>query len=86
MSLDGALAEASDADQDVVGGLGPRKGLGVGIAYLDEAADVLLELYDAEVRSAFDLLLGEMSKPALDLIEPRAIGRREVEVEARMLG
>ncbi len=84
MCLGSALAEASDAREDVVCGLGPREGLGVEVAHVDEPADVLLELNHAEVRSSFDHLLGEMSKPALDLVEPRGIGRREVDVEPRV--
>ena len=86
MCLGGALAEASDAGEDVVCGLGPQEWLGLEVSDLDEPADVFFELSRAEVRSALDHLLGEVSEPALDLVEPRAIGRREVEVEPRMPG
>ncbi len=44
MDIEGALREAGDAGEDLVGGLGPNKGLDV-----DEFSDRLLELSDATV-------------------------------------
>jgi hypothetical protein len=38
--LEGALAEALDSGEDVVGGVGPAEGLGIGIVGVDEGDDV----------------------------------------------
>ena len=48
---------------------------------LGEVHDRLLEF-----RGALDGALTEEPEPALDLIQPRGIGRREVQVQARPLG
>src|SRR6267143_801660 len=39
LNHDGAAAKPFDGGQDVVGGFGPAKGLGVGIAGVDEGGD-----------------------------------------------
>ncbi len=50
MGLGGAFAEASDAREDVVCGLGPRVGLGIAVVRFDELADVLFELIQQPAR------------------------------------
>jgi len=63
------VAEAFDGSQNLVCG-GPFEGLRVSVVQLDEGADVGLELPDGGVDTSLDLLSGEFSKPALDLIDP----------------
>src|SRR6266446_10162024 len=86
MDIEGALCEASDAGEDLVRGLGPNERLGLRVVDVDELADGLLEFGDATVTAASDLLLRQLREPALNEIEPGAVGRSEVDVEARPLG
>ena len=53
---------------------------------LDEGGDGGLELVDAAMDAAFDLLVGEERKPALDLVQLGGAGRREVEMVTRVAG
>ena len=53
---------------------------------LDEAVDLLGQFFDAGEGAAPDGFLGDDAEPALDLIEPRGIGRCEVDVVARAFG
>ena len=52
---------------------------------VDEAYDGGLELGDALVNAAADLLFGDQGKEALDLVQPRRTGRRQVDAPARAL-
>jgi hypothetical protein len=73
-------AEALDTGQDLVGGLDPAKGLGLGIVALDEEADVALEIGHGSVGTAPDLLFGQQGEPTLDLVDPGRGGRGKVDV------
>ena len=64
------VAEAFDGSQNLVCGLGPFEGLRVFVVQVDEGADVGLELPDGSVNTSLDLLSGEFSEPAFDLIDP----------------
>ncbi len=64
------MAEAFDGSQNLIGGLGPFEGLRVSVVQVDEGADIGLELPDRGVDASLDLLSGEFSEPALDLIDP----------------
>src|SRR5574340_127365 len=75
MGVESALCEAGDTRQDFVRGLGPDEGLGFGVVGIDELSDRLLEFGDAAVTATTNLLLGQLTKPALNEIEPRAVGR-----------
>jgi len=66
----GFVAEAFDRSQNLVCGLGPPEGLWVSVVQVDEDSDVGLELSDGGVNTSLDLLSGEFSEPALDLIDP----------------
>ena len=53
---------------------------------MNKGSDIGLELIDAAMDAALDLLVGEQREPAFDLVEPGGAGRREVEVVARVAG
>src|ERR1700738_2657506 len=67
---DRAVTKPFDGGQDVVGGFGPAKGLGVGIAGVDVGGDSGLQRGGRAVGAALDLLVGEQRKEALDLVDP----------------
>ena len=50
---------------------------------LHELIDLALKVGDRVERSAADGLGRDQREPALDLVQPRAVGRREVQMEAR---
>jgi hypothetical protein len=64
------VTEAFDRSQNLVSGLGPFEGLRVFVMQVNEGTDVGLELPDGGVNASLDLLSGEFSEPALDLIDP----------------
>ena len=64
------MTEAFDGSQNLVCGLGPFEGLRVSVVQFDKGPDVGLELPDVGVNTSLDLLSGELSEPALDLIDP----------------
>src|SRR5213083_590748 len=78
------MTEPSDAFKDLVGGLRPHERLGVPVGDLDVPADGRLQLPRAAMHTSAQLLLGQRREPALDEIDPRGAGWREVQVEARM--
>ena len=88
MSLDGegTAAKPFDGREDVVGGLGPAEGLGVGVAGVDIGGDCCFQLLDGAVSTALDLLFGEEREEPLDLVDPGRGGWREVGVPAGPLG
>src|SRR5882762_7503016 len=67
---DRAVTKPFDGGQDVVGGFGPAKGLGVGIAGVDVGGDGGLQRGGRAVGAALDLLVGEQREEALDLVDP----------------
>lgn len=75
---------APDSGDDFVWVCGPGEGFGIIIGLVDKAVDGCLEIDDGSEDAAFELPLGEFGKEALDGVEPRARGRREVEDEARV--
>ena len=74
----------ADAVQDLIGGFRPHEGLGRIVREVNVPRDGVAEGLGTPVRPAFDLLAGEFDKPALDEIEPRRAGGREVQMEPRM--
>src|ERR1700738_367874 len=70
VARDRAVTKPFDGGQDVVGGFGPAKGLGVGIAGVDVGGDGGLQRGDRAVGVALDLLVGEQREEALDLVDP----------------
>jgi len=53
------------------------------VVVLDKLADLALEVCDRVKGGAADRLIGDQRKPTLDLIEPGAVGRGEVQMKAR---
>ncbi len=63
---------------DRIGRSGPLERLAIRVVGGDEVIDALHELLDAGERTAADRLVGDQREEALNLIEPRAVGRNEV--------
>src|SRR5260370_10044060 len=61
-------------------GFGPGEGTGGFIVAGDESIDVFPELADAGEARAPERGSAEDGEPALDLVEPRGVGRGEVEM------
>jgi len=51
---------------------------------LNEFANCRLKLFDTAKGAAADSFVGEFGEPSLHQIQPRAIGRREVDVRGRL--
>ena len=54
----------------MVGGFGPFERLGILVVPIDERADIGFELLDRGMNTPLKPLSGELSEPALDLIDP----------------
>src|SRR5712692_5161191 len=72
--------------QEFHGGFGPNEGLGMVISGFDIAADGVLQFAGGAMNTPPDLLFGQGGEPALDQVQPRGAGRREVHMEPRMTG
>ena len=78
-------ASAFDLLQDV-GGFGrPNEWLGVDVVLRDVNFDGLDQFGDVGKATASDLFLSDVSKEALDHVEPGSTGRSEMNMEAGML-
>ena len=80
-----ADVEAFNVGEDVGGRLGPAKRLGGSVVLVDEARDGRLKMGNALVDAAAYLLFGDQGEEELDLVEPRCVGGRQVDVPARAL-
>jgi hypothetical protein len=78
------LVPAFDGSDDFVGIGGPGEGLGFLVMLGKEAVDGGLEVDERMKDSALEATLRQFGEEALDGVEPRARGRREVEGEALM--
>jgi len=56
------------------------------VVVLDEGVDLALEVGHGVEGAAANRLVGDEREPAFDLIEPGAVGGREVQGKARVLG
>src|ERR1700746_2811208 len=86
MSLDCSMSGASDAGEDVVGGFGPHERGRLLIVGVEKLHHRTLQFADAAMRATANLLIGELRKPTLHQIQPRAVGRGEVRMKAGPLG
>ena len=64
------MAEALNGSQNLVGRFGPFEGPGILVVPIDEAVDIGFEFPDRGMNTSTEPLSGELSKPALDLIDP----------------
>src|SRR3972149_6193956 len=80
----GPFTKAFDRGKDVIGGFGPDEGLRIAVADVDVVADCGLEFEGAAMRPASQLAVGGGGKEALDLVDPRGTGGREVQLKAGM--
>src|SRR5207247_6069654 len=80
--LRSSLAKAADAGEDVVCRLEPHERLRVLVVKGEEEPDGILEFAGAAVGPAPELLFGEDGEPALNLVDPGAVGGRVVDREA----
>ena len=62
----------------------PDERLGVGVVLSDVTLNGLDQLVDISEATASDLFMSDVSKEALDHVEPRSAGRSEMNMEARM--
>ena len=69
--------------EDRICGGSPLERLAVRVVRRDEVVSALHELFDASEASAPNCLVSYQREEALDLVEPRAVGRDEVHVPAR---
>ena len=67
-------------------GLGPNEWYGARVVAVDESIDVIPELLDIGEGSAGQGVALENGEPDLDLVEPGAVGRGEVEADIGMAG
>ena len=84
MRLERVLRETRDAGEDLVGGLDPDVPLAALVVHVDELANRRDELAHGAMHAALELFGRQGRKPAFDEIQPRGIGRREMQVDVRM--
>ena len=72
-----------DMRENLLWGLDPRKGLGVGVPGLQKAFDGRAQLDHRAKTAPANRPPREDAEPGLDLVEPRGAGRREVTMQAR---
>ena len=81
-----SLTKSGNRLEYLLGGFGPEEGFRVLVVQLKITFDRCLQFTSAAEGAAPDLLGGQSREEALDEIDPRSSGRREVNVEARTLG
>src|SRR5215212_5988178 len=79
---EGAGAEACDVGKNRVGRLGPAERLGLGVVPLDVGQHGRFQLLDRAVNTPPQLASAQQGEEPLDLVEPGARRRREVQMVA----
>ena len=69
----------SNLAENEIRGSGPNERFGVAIVRGDIVEDGLAQMRNGVEASAADRLIGDLCKPALDLVEPGGVGRNKVE-------
>jgi hypothetical protein len=72
--------------EHLVGGCGPDKRLGVLVVSREVSIDRVDQVGYRSEHAATDGFVGELAEEDLDEVQPRARGRGEVQVKARVLG
>src|SRR5258708_17816456 len=85
MLLQRPRTEAGNRDDDLIGGLGPGERFRARVGGSDIVFDSVLEFSGAAMISTSKGLLGQLGEPTLNHVDPRGIGRREMQAEPRML-
>ena len=80
----GGRPRSFDLFEDVRRLGGPDERLGIEVVDLDVALDCRDQIPNAREGASANSLVGEISEEALDHVEPRRSGRREVHVEPRV--
>ena len=86
MDLLDAQTEPPHLVEDLIGGFYPGEGLPALVVRVDVGQDGVPQLGDAGVGSALERFLGEQPEEALDQVEPRGVGRREMKVDVEGAG
>lgn len=73
------LEKSCEGFQDLLGGLGPDEGPQVVVPALDPGADVGFEGLNAVVVAAREQVGGHGGQEPLDLVNPRRVGRGQVQ-------
>src|SRR4051812_38629343 len=79
---EGAEAEACDAGEDRIGRPGPAERLGLGVVPFDVGQYGRIQLLDRAVGAPLQLASAQQGEEPLDLLEPGARRRREVQMVA----
>ena len=79
------VQRATLSSEDIVGRFGPGEGLRAGVVLEEVVVDRVLEIVDAGVAAAADLLCGDLGEEALDEVQPGRAGGREMQFEPRVL-
>ncbi len=79
-SVVGSQAEAVDAGEDVIGCLGPAKGLGIAVDLVDVGFNRVLQFARRAMYAALKLPHCQVREETLDLIDPRCRCWREVDM------
>ena len=82
LKVERAVGKPRDAFENLIGGLGPDERFRIGMMRVNEFANRRLQLCDAAVHPSPELCVGQLGKPAFDQIQPRSVGRREMDMKA----
>jgi hypothetical protein len=85
-SYPGTLSEPCDTRQDLVCRSGPDEWFGIFVVNLDVLPDGVFQLFDAAEDTTTNALVGDLSKPAFDQIQPGTVSGREMDMETGPFG
>src|SRR5215831_5487021 len=80
------LGKERDAGENLIRGPGPCEGSGTLVVDIEIFADSSFQFFYAAENPAPNAFVGDFSKPPFHKVDPGAISRREMEMEARPFG